>query len=120
MKICCRSNSRQTAGRTPRNDLWPNKLTLLNWKFSPKATGARSEMREHPYIFSYDFSYVFSPLFHIYFLDVFRLVLCLTFSSLLYLFNIFHKYRRNKEVILNEFFFHCYYILAVIGNLNNI
>jgi hypothetical protein len=49
-QICCRSNSRQTAGRAPRNGLWPNQF-ICNWKFSPKATGARSERAPTQYFF---------------------------------------------------------------------
>lgn len=51
-QICCRSNSRQTAGRAPRNGLWPNQF-IYNWKFSPKATGARSERAPTHYFILY-------------------------------------------------------------------
>lgn len=60
-QICCRSNSRQTAGRAPRNGLWPNQF-IYNWKFSPKATGARSE-RAPTHYFSLFFSLSYEFLF---------------------------------------------------------
>jgi hypothetical protein len=57
-QICCRSNSRQTAGRAPRNGLWPNQF-IYNWKFSSKATGARSERAPFTILFLYSFAVFF-------------------------------------------------------------